>query len=863
MSKYIYILQNRHETNTPNNIIKKIYDMIIHQEAHDGSVYDNESDFIGEVTLSNPTYKEWVDKIHEVFPDLIVNSQYYMLFKDSNVEQIMINYLLSKGVGDGVGITYDDAKDRLITSLPSFKSNASIEYFNELPNFEKVTKITNQQFYECTNLKEIDLSNITLFDGTYNFSNCSNLQKIILGNVTVISQSCFEQCSTLEFVENMDNVTEIKPFAFYRCSYLETIDLSHVLTIGHNAFRECTSLTNIDISSVTFVSDNAFRSNTNLTLQNNILPNLTTIGNDVFRETAITGIDLENCLSIGSSAFYACKSMTSLNLPNCQTINNDAFNGCSALAINVNLPNLTTLSGGVFRSSGILSIVNIGNVTQIGGTTFKECKSLTTITNNALYNVTSIGNEAFSSCSLLQSVGSMPYLTSIGNAAFSGCKLLNEFEFSTTITSIGNNAFNVCESLVINDLNLPNLTLLGSSTFRSTKLKNVISLGSITSISTNTFYDCTELTTFASNAIPNVTYIGNSAFRNCKMLSDINLTSCTEIDIYAFYVCINLNLENYNLTNITNIKDYAFNGCTSLTQIKIPNCISVGSGVFNECSLLTTVDLSNCVSVGASTFRSCTVLTTITGLENIVYHTTDHETFYNCNSLVFPETITINSPYVGSRCFFGCKKMKKVILGSNVNTLYTDAFKGCNEITKIEGLDHITSIGVCVFSGCTNLEGIIDLSNLTTQPSGNINGISQSGYTALFAKCSKITKIIIGHIDKIGGVYGDGSQSPFADCTNLHTVEINSLNTFYISEWRTFYNCPNFKNLVIRASSVPTVELSPRTTLDSITWDRMSTNANANIYVPDNLVNAYKATDGFNKFSDHILPISQYIPITN
>ena len=67
MSKHIYILQNRHETNTPNNVIKKIYDMINQQEAHDGSVYDNESDFIGEVTLQTPTYKEWVDKIHEVF----------------------------------------------------------------------------------------------------------------------------------------------------------------------------------------------------------------------------------------------------------------------------------------------------------------------------------------------------------------------------------------------------------------------------------------------------------------------------------------------------------------------------------------------------------------------------------------------------------------------------------------------------------------------------------------------------------------------------------------------------------------------------------------------------------------------------
>ena len=253
MSKHIYILQNRHETNTPNNLIKKIYDMIIQQEVHDGGVYDDESDFIGEVTLQTPTYKEWVDKIHEVFPDLIVNSQYYMLFKDSNVEQIMINYLLSKGVGDGVGITYDDAKDRLITSLPSFRSNTSIEYFNELPNFEKITKITDRQFYYCSTLKEIDLSNITSLDGTYNFGSCTSLQKVTLGNLTVIPQSCFHNCSTLEFIENTDNVTEIKQQAFYGCSYLETIDLSNVSILGNESFRNCSLLTNINISNITSI----------------------------------------------------------------------------------------------------------------------------------------------------------------------------------------------------------------------------------------------------------------------------------------------------------------------------------------------------------------------------------------------------------------------------------------------------------------------------------------------------------------------------------------------------------------------------------------------------------------------------------
>ena len=676
MSKHIYILQNRHETNTPNNVIKKIYDMVIQQEAHDGSVYDNESDFIGEVTLQTPTYKEWVDKIHEVFPDLIINSQYYMLFKDSNVEQIMINYLLSKGVGDGLGITYDDAKDRLITSLPNFNGNTTIEYFNELKYFERITVITNQQFTRCTNLKEIDLSNITSSSGASQFTGCSSLQKVTLGNLTVIPQSCFQNCSTLEFVENTDNVTEIKQSAFYGCLYLETIDLSNVSILGNEAFRNCSLLTNINISNITSIAANVFRACPNLTLQNNILPYLTTVGNEAFSGTAITGFDAENCLTIGTSSFYGCAKMTTLNIPNCQSIPNSAFQNCSSLAIDLNLPNLTSIGDSAFRSSGIKSIISLGNITEIKNNAFNGCSSLVTC-GNAFHNIKFIGNGVFSNCTSLQSVGSMHYLETISAAAFSGCKLLNEFEFNTTITSIGNDAFRDCSSLVINNLNLPNLTSLGSASFRSSKLKSITSLGNITSLSTETFYTCKELTTVENNALANIVSIGNLAFANCSQLTSVNLSQ-----------------------NVISIGDWTFNECASLiiNDLNLPNLTTLGRSSFRKVKIKEISSLGSITTIGDETFRECSSLTKINN--NALYNVTSlgATAFYNCSALTDIGEIA-NLEYIGATCFSGCTSLTTCIDFSHIKTLGRNSLdnttnisakrnsKGCIDMTSIERIE--------------------------------------------------------------------------------------------------------------------------------------------------------------------------------
>ncbi len=104
-------------------------------------------------------------------------------------------------------------------------------------------------------------------------------------------------------------------------------------------------------------------------------------------------IDGTTVKSIGSTAFYQCRSLTIIVIPN--------------------------------------------SVTSIGHAVFYQCRSLTSIT--IPNSVTSIGNSVFYECSKLTSITLPNNLTSIGSALFHSCVKLTSITLPNSVTSIGSN----------------------------------------------------------------------------------------------------------------------------------------------------------------------------------------------------------------------------------------------------------------------------------------------------------------------------------------------------------------------------------------------------------------------------------------
>ena len=429
--------------------------------------------------------------------------------------------------------------------------------------------------------------------------------------------------------------------------------------------------------------------------------------------------------SIGNYAFQSCISLTSITIPEGVTsIGNDAFSFCSRLT-SITLPStLTSIDGafydGVFYNCNSLEafygpensyytiddnralIVDGGEtllayapgntktsylipegVTSIENNAFRNCSSLTSITN--LEGVTSIGNSAFYYCSSLTSIKIPAGVTSIGRSTFSGCSSLTSITIPAGVTSIGNYAFSGCSSLT--SVSLPSrLTKIGGYAFQ----------------------DCSGLTEIT---IPEeVTEIGEYAFSNCSRLTSISLPiSLTSIGSQAFYYCEDLEAfygTGNSYFRIDDNRALIVDGGGTLLAYAVANTktyYSIPKGV---------------TSIGMYIFEGCSSLTSITIPEGVT--SIEYRAFYGCSgltSITIPEGVTS----IGSSAFFNCSSLTEITINGRISKLGGDAFFSCTNLTKLTLGAKVTSIPSNLFTNLVAyLTEIVVLGDLTSEtfPSG-------------------------------------------------------------------------------------------------------------------------------------------------
>jgi hypothetical protein len=197
-----------------------------------------------------------------------------------------------------------------------------------------VVEVSDEEFKDCTQLREVILNEGLKKIGKQAFQNCTFLESIVFpSSVTVIGMEAFEGCIKLREIVLNNGLQEILFKVFGGCK-VESITLPSSVTYALGAFSGCSKLKYVVLTE---------------------------------------GID-----KIWPVMFQDCKSLSSIALPSTtRVVCTGAFGGCSQLKEVILPEGLQRIEQSAFKEC--TSLVNIKvppTVTEIGSRAFWSCSSL-------------------------------------------------------------------------------------------------------------------------------------------------------------------------------------------------------------------------------------------------------------------------------------------------------------------------------------------------------------------------------------------------------------------------------------------------------------------------------------------------------
>ena len=359
----------------------------------------------------------------------------------------------------------------------------------------------------------------------------------------------------------------------------------------------------------------------------------------------------------------------------------------------ISIPSAVTYNGKTYK------------VTEIAECTFKDCRSLTSVT--IPNSVTSIGFEAFYGCSGLTSITIPNSVSSIGTRAFSGCRLTS-LTIPNSVSSIGTRAFNEVDYIIYSG------SAEGSpwGAYRVCKVRDdsfcyeddgmtiisgyignggdVVIPNRVTTIEEDVFgyyrYQNGGQSSITSITIPNGLDVSNAGISFVKDGIHYNVINNNEVSVFrAESSLTDINIPSAitagNTFTVTSIDDYAFSGYT-ISSIVVPENLDISNasiriekdGIYynvisnNEVSVdraessLTEVNIPNMITAGM-TFA-------VTEIEGYAFSDCS-----NLKSVSIPSGVT----KVEDGAFSGCTLLKDVTCLATVPpTAYASSFENYN-----------------------------------------------------------------------------------------------------------------------------------------------------------------------------------------
>ena len=495
-------------------------------------------------------------------------------------------------------------------------------------------------------------------------------------------------------------------------------------------------------------------------------------------------------------AFSGCSSLKKLTFSgenNIVTINQFAFEGCD-LTGTLDLPSAYVISDRAFAGNANLETVNLP-------------KTLMTI-----------GANAFAGCASLKNVNISADKVKFGEYAFTGCTSLESFVLNTSVVPTG--MFYGCTNL--SDVTIgKEVNAIYEYAFRDTAVSQFkIAQGNTAFTVKDASYvlsaDCKTLIavapsligTFDSSSVngADITSVGRGAFSHNSRLSTVILENVTYVDAYAFAVerpqydeygnLAGVNpgrLRSVQLGQLTYIGEYGFCGIgmttlpnisasaqigkyafcySALTEVAIPDGMTVSEGMFMDCADLETVVIGDNVTIGKSAFsRNKDYIFRVE-----YYREGENLYFYYVFETALKNLTIGDNVVIGESAFVNAASLEKVTLGENATIGYM-AFYNNASLKEID-LSKALSIGDYAFSG--------DVYYICSDSTMQMAAISPEGQYMYTYHAPAIEKVDLSAAESVGAY-------AFAYCSDLTDVKLGDKIT-ELPEY-AFANCESLAKI--------------------------------------------------------------------
>ena len=312
------------------------------------------------------------------------------------------------------------------------------------------------------------------------------------------------------------------------------------------------------------------------------------IGAGVFENSNVTEVILPDSVSeIGNSAFKNCIQLKTVFGRNVTVVDEYAFYNCDWIK------NILLLSD--LESIGKFSFFNVGNrQNAFAGTTFTlKLSKLKNIPDGAfsksvisyleLGNLSSIGATSFRDCNQLVNVY-IDYLSNMPDGCFKGCASLTNVDIKG-LGYIPSGAFSCCENLV------------------------VVSFSDVKYVFSNAFESCISLSEIS---LPMAKTVYSNAFNGCESLSVLNLPEMTafEDNIYTqpgSKIYLPSNLERFYAPKLLKTVPDMFASVPNIYIIGLNGAESIATDTFKSCHNIYSLNIENINHISAGVFNDCTI----------------------------------------------------------------------------------------------------------------------------------------------------------------------------------------------------------------------------------------------------------------